>query len=84
MDIALHHITEGSIDQPMPLDEGLVLKRSGDYVHDEMAAAAGGTRVSGMFGAFVDYFQQLGLQDFCQAGADSVGAFAGHVRGVPS
>jgi len=57
MDVALHHITEGSIDQPMPLDKGLLLKRSGDYVHDEMTAAARGARVPGMFGAFVDYFQ---------------------------
>jgi hypothetical protein len=57
MDVVLHHITERIIDQAMPLDEGLVLKRGSDNVHDEMAAAGGGTGVAGMFGTFVDNFQ---------------------------
>jgi len=57
MDVALHHITEGIIDQPVSLDEVLVLKGSRNNVHNEMAATAGGTRMSGMFGAFVSNFQ---------------------------
>ena len=82
MYIALHHITEGIIDQPMPLDEGFVLECGRDNVHDKMATAAGGARVSGMFRAFVENFQQVGLQGLRQTGADPVDAFAGHVRGT--
>jgi len=84
MDVALHHITEGIIDQAMPLDEGLVLECGGDKVHDEVAAAAGSARVSGMFGAFIDNFQGIGLQGLRQAGAYLCNAFAGHIREVPS
>ena len=84
MDVALHHITEGVIDKAVPLNEGLVLKRGGNDLHNEMAAAAGGARMSGMFGAFVDNFQRFGLQGLCQARADPVDAFAGHVRAIPA
>ena len=83
MYIALHHITEGIIDQPMPLDEGFVLECGRDNVHDKMATAAGGARVSGMFRAFVDDIQRIRLQGLRQTGADPVDAFVGHVREAP-
>jgi hypothetical protein len=57
MDVALHHITEGIIDQPVSLDEVLVLKGGRNNVHNEMAATAAGARMSGMFGAFISNFQ---------------------------
>ena len=84
MDVALHHITKGLIDQSVPLDEGLVLKRGCDNLHNEMPAAAGSTRMSGMFGAFIDNLQRFRLQGLCQAVTDPVNAFICHVREIPS
>ena len=84
MDVALHHITEGIIDQAVSLDEGLVLERSSDDVHDVMATAAGCTRVSGVPGAFVNNFQGFGLQCLRQASANLLDAVTTHVREKPS
>lgn len=84
MDVALHHITKGLIDQSVPLDEGFVLKRGCDNLHNEVSTAAGGTRMSGMLRAFVDDLQRFRLQGLCQAVTDPVNAFICHVRGIPS
>jgi len=83
MDVVLHQITECIIDQAMPLNEGFVLKCGCNNMYDKMAAATDGTRVSGMFGAFIDDFQRFRVQGLRQAEADPVNAVAGHVRGVP-
>ena len=84
MDIGLHHVTEGVIDQAMPLDEWFVLKCIRNYVYDEMATAASGAGVSGMLGAVVDNFQGFGLQGRRQTLVNPLNAFSGHIREVPS
>ena len=84
MDVALHHITEGIIDQAVPLDEGLVPECSCHDVHDVMSAAAGRARVTRVPGAFVNNFQRFGLQGLRQAGANLLDAVTAHVREKPS
>jgi len=62
MDLAMHHIIEGIIDQAMALKRGFVAECGGCDPDDVMPATAGRTRMSRMFCTFVNNTELLGLQ----------------------
>jgi hypothetical protein len=78
MNFLRHHITCGVIHQPVSLDKAFATERRGRDIHDKVPATAGGSGVAGMFGAFVDDVQGLGLQVLFKALAQFRQAFFSH------
>ena len=75
MDVGLHQVVDGRIDQPVPGHRGYAAEGLGDDGDPEMAVAARRPRMAGMQMALVLDDQQRGRKTVLQA------AGAGAVRG---
>lgn len=62
MNIGLHQVAEGVVDQPVAFQGAAALEERGGDADSEVAAAVPGARVAGVEVAFVDDLQLCRLQ----------------------